>query len=52
MAGSMKGALNGKRLMNGAAVLVLAVLVWAWIDGGKQPLRDIAEPVAVPGAAR
>jgi len=31
-------------------VLVLAVLVYAWIDGGKRPLRPIAEPVPVPEA--
>lgn len=36
----------------GAAVLVLAVLAYAWIDGGREPLREIAVPVAVPGAGQ
>lgn len=31
-----------------AAVAVL--LVWAWYDGGREPIRLIAEPVPVPGA--
>ena len=33
-----------------AAVAVLAAL--AWIDGGEEPLRPIAETVALPGAGR
>ena len=31
-----------------AAVAVIAVLAWAWIDGGKQPKRWIEEPVELP----
>ena len=31
-----------------AAVAVIAVLAWAWIDGGKQPQRMIEEPVELP----
>jgi len=33
-------------------VLILAVgavLTYAWVDGGQQPLRDITEPLPVPG---
>lgn len=33
-------------------VLVLALLGWAWLDGGREPLREITEPVAVPEAAK
>lgn len=33
-------------------LLVLAVLTYAWIDGGREPLRDIAVPVAVPQSAQ
>ena len=29
-----------------------ALLAYAWADGGEEPLRDLAEPVPVPGAAR
>lgn len=35
-----------------AAVPVVAVLGYAWTDGGREPLRDIVEPIAVPGAAK
>lgn len=34
------------------AVLGAALLAWAWIDGGRKPLREIAEPVAVPESAK
>lgn len=30
------------------AVPVLALLGYAWTDGGREPLRDIVEPIAVP----
>ena len=32
--------------------LVLAVLLYAWIDGGEEPLRPISEPVPLPERAR
>lgn len=35
-----------------AAVVVVALLVWAWLDGGREPLREIAVPVSVPESAR
>ena len=38
----------GRRIAIGLAVLALAVLAYAWIDGGREPLRDISEPVPVP----
>ena len=31
---------------------VVAVVAWAWIDGGREPLRDITQPVPLPEAAR
>jgi hypothetical protein len=31
---------------------VAAVLVWAWRDGGEEPLREITAPANLPGAAR
>ncbi|MFC3174715.1 hypothetical protein ACFOD9_10660 [Novosphingobium bradum] len=34
------------------AVLGAALLAWAWANGGREPLREIAEPVAVPESAR
>ena len=43
---------SGKRI--GYAVLVVLVIVGvaAWIDGGEEPLRPIAQPVPLPEAAR
>ncbi|MFA9201259.1 MAG: hypothetical protein ACEQR8_08760 [Cypionkella sp.] len=40
------------RIKRLAAVAVLLLLAYAWWDGGEEPLRAIAEPVAVPEAAR
>jgi hypothetical protein len=34
------------------AILVSALLVWAWIDAGQVPVREIVEPVAVPELPR
>lgn len=33
-----------------AGSLVALVLAYAWIDGGEEPLRPIAEPVSLPEA--
>jgi hypothetical protein len=35
-----------------AAALILAVLVYAWVDGGREPLRDMAVPVPIPERAQ
>jgi hypothetical protein len=35
-----------------ASVLVALVLAYAWIDGGEEPLRSIAEPVDLPETTR
>lgn len=40
-----------KTILIGIAVL-LAVIAWAWIDGGRRPVREISVPLAVPEAAR
>jgi hypothetical protein len=39
--------MTGKRI-GWIVALVLALLVYAWIDGGEEPLRPIVEPVSVP----
>lgn len=31
---------------------VLGLLGWAWIDGGREPLREIVQPIPVPEQAR
>ena len=30
------------------ALVLAAVLAWAWIDGGERPIRPIEEPVPLP----
>lgn len=35
-----------------ALAVVFLLLAYAWIDGGEEPLRDIAVPVAVPGETK
>lgn len=35
-----------------AGGLVVAVLLYAWIDGGQEPLHPISQPVALPESAR
>jgi hypothetical protein len=39
-------------VLAGAAAIVFLVLAYAWIDGGREPLRVIDEPVAVPGIVK
>jgi hypothetical protein len=43
---------RGKRVWGGILALVIVLLALAWIDGGREPLHEIAEPVAVPGAVQ
>lgn len=41
------------RLVIGIVIVAaVAVLGWAWADGGREPLREIVQPVAVPEQAR
>ncbi|MGN6358665.1 MAG: hypothetical protein ACTHLU_14460 [Novosphingobium sp.] len=45
--------IRGTGIVAIVAVLVLALLAYVWIDGGREPLREIAVPVAIPeGTAR
>lgn len=39
-------------VLAGITVIAFLVLAYAWIDGGREPLRTISEPVALPEAAR
>lgn len=34
------------------AIVILALLGWAWVDGGREPLREIVQSVPVPEIAR
>lgn len=37
-----------RAILVAVAVLVIALAVWAWIDAGQVPVREIVVPVAVP----
>jgi hypothetical protein len=38
-------------LLTGLVAVILAILIYAWIDGGREPLREIVVPVPVPDRA-
>jgi hypothetical protein len=40
------------RIVKWLAAALALLLAYAWIDGGREPLRTISEPVAVPGGTR
>jgi len=44
--------MRGRNAVLIVVAVVLAVVAWAWIDGGRQPVREISVPVAVPDSAR
>ncbi len=35
-----------------ALALGLALIAYAWVDGGREPLREIVVPVALPEIAK
>jgi type IV secretory pathway TrbD component len=37
-------------LLKGTVAAVVLFVAYAWIDGGRAPLRTIAEPVSMPEA--
>ncbi len=41
-----------KRTLTFIIVFVLAVLAFAWLNGGRQPQRMIEQPVPLPEGAR
>nr|WP_279323136.1 hypothetical protein [Altererythrobacter segetis] len=41
-----------KRILTVLAVLIVAVLAFAWIDGGREQQRMIEQPVPLPEGAR
>lgn len=40
--------MRGRKAVLIVIAAVLMVIVWAWIDGGRQPVREISMPVAAP----
>ncbi|QZD86151.1 hypothetical protein [Qipengyuania psychrotolerans] len=45
-------AVKRSRMIWIAAFALLAVLVVAWIDGGEEPIRPIAQPLEMPEGSR
>lgn len=41
-----------KRILTVLAIIVVAVLAFAWIDGGREPQRIIEQPVPLPKGAQ
>ena len=41
-----------KRILTVLAVMIVAVLAFAWIDGGREQQRMIEQPVPLPEGAR
>ena len=41
-----------KRILTVLAVMIVAVLAFAWIDGGREQQRMIEQPVPLPESAR
>jgi hypothetical protein len=40
------------RIVKCLAAVLAVLLAYAWIDGGREPLHTISEPVALPGGAQ
>jgi hypothetical protein len=43
---------SGKIWIFVALAALVALVGYAWVDGGREPLREIAVDVPVPGAGR
>ena len=44
--------MSSKNVVSILAAIVVLLLVYAWYDGGEKPLREIVEPVGMPGEMR
>ncbi len=42
-------AMNSRKVLSGLVLIGILLLVLAWHDGGEEPLREIVQPVALPG---
>lgn len=46
--GASRQRMSGKRIAVVAVVLLALLIAYAWIDGGEEPLRPIAQPISLP----
>ena len=44
----MKGRKRRSVVLTGVAVVLVGVLGYAWVDGGREPVRDITVNLPVP----
>ena len=44
--------MRGKSVVVTLALILLAILFAAWLDGGEETVRPMEEPVALPEAGR
>ena len=40
------------RVLAAMAAIIVVIFGYAWIDGGREPVRDISVPVAIPDLPR
>lgn len=43
---------TGRRRIGVGALAIIAILAWAWWDGGEQPMRPITQTIELPGTAQ
>ncbi|MGD9664847.1 MAG: hypothetical protein AB7U34_06555 [Novosphingobium sp.] len=43
--------MSSRRIVTGLLVLLAALLIYAWVDGGEEPVHDIVAPVTLPQSA-
>ncbi|EHJ59125.1 hypothetical protein NSU_3962 [Novosphingobium pentaromativorans US6-1] len=46
--GELTVTMRRHTILGAVAILVIALLAWSWIDAGREPVRDIIQPVPVP----
>jgi hypothetical protein len=44
--------MTGRRIGWTVAALIALLLIYAWIDGGEEPLRMVVEPITVPASSQ
>lgn len=47
----MANPMTNRRMLVLLGVIVVLIMGYAWLDGGREPVRIIIEPVAVPSGA-
>lgn len=50
--GAERQAIRARAVVGTLIAGLLALLGWAWFDGGREPVREIVQPVPVPETAR